>query len=223
MDTRSEPECAACREFRDHVFHFQAEEIPAAQRARLEEHLHACPACAGYLEVETGFATVLRAGLARAQAPDSLHERICKSIECERPLARRATAGRRVLVIAALAAAVAFAVALVAPPLFRGVSGRDEIESGRHVVRSVVVVDEECDRAGRSTDQQRHCSARSHYNALRIADGTYWVLSLDVPEARQLASDVEMRGRRIVVEGDLYAPMRTLHLARWRELRGGAL
>ena len=218
----TEPECGTCRKFRDLVCHYQAEELPAAQRARFEEHLHACPPCAGYLEVEAGFVRVLRAGLARAEAPASLRERVSRSIEQQSAGKWRAPR-RRFLAIAALAAAVAFGVALLAPPLFLGVRGQVDAEAGRHVVRSAVVVDEDCDRAGRTTDEQRHCNARSHLNALRMADGTYWVLSLDVPEARQLMSDVEMRGRRIVVEGELYAPMRTLHLTRWRELHGGTL
>lgn len=222
MDTRSEPECPECKEFRDLVFHFQAEELPAIRRARFEEHLHACEPCAGYLEIEAGFVTVLRAGLSRTQAPDSLRERVSQSIEQEGAKPARAPM-RRFLVIGALAAAVAFGVALVAPPLFRGVQGQEASEGGRFVVRSAVVVDEECDRAGHTTEQQKHCESRSHLNALRMADGTYWVLSLDVPEARALVSDVAMRGRRIVVEGNLYAPMRTLHLTRWRALHGKTL
>jgi hypothetical protein len=103
------------------------------------------------------------------------------------------------------------------------VQGQESAPALRHVVRSAVVVCEECDRAGHAPDEQRRCSARAHFNALRMADGSYWMLSLDGADARRLASDATLRGRRIVVEGELYAPMRTLHLTRWSELHGGDL
>ena len=223
MTRPPEEPCGSCREFRDLVFHFQAEELSAAERARFEGHLHTCPPCERYLEVEAGFATVLRAGLPRTQAPDALRERVCRSIEQEGKASRPVAPGLRFLTVALLAAAAAFMATLVAPPLFRGVQGQAQLDAARHVVRAATVVDEDCDRAGHTTDQQRNCHARSHFNALRMADGTYWTLSLDAPEARQLVADVEMRGHRIVVEGDLYAPIRTLHLTRWREMHGGTL
>jgi len=211
-----------CRSFRDQVFHFQADELSGAERVRLEEHLHECPSCARYLEVERGFATLLRRRLAPAPAPAALRERVREALARETEEARPRRARRRAAGwILATAATVAFAT--IAYSLLARLEAPAPDAASRHVVRVATVVDEECDRAGRTAEQQRGCTKGSHLNALKLADGSYWSLSLDDLRGRELVADAGLRGRKIFVEGEFYGPIRTLHVTRWSEVDPGRL
>ena len=205
-----------CKDFQASVYHFQADELPAARREPLQEHLDGCPECARYLEVEASFLRLLRASARRVPAPPGLETRI------RARLADGPGAGRRRGIFgwlaapgtAAAAAAVILAISLAA--VVNGMPGA--VGGGRanviRVVRTVTVVDRDCDRAGRTVEQQRGCRHPDHVNALKPADGMYWNLSLGQDAARAIALDPARRGERITVEGDFYPGLSTIRLTR---------
>jgi mycothiol system anti-sigma-R factor len=212
-----------CRSFRDQVFHFQADELSSEERVLLEEHLHACPPCARYLEVEESFAALLRRRLAPAPAPAALRDRVREALARESEQARPRRARRKAMRWALAFAAASVAFAAVAYSILERLQAPVPETGARHVVRVATVVDEECDRAGHTAEEQRRCGKGSHLNALKLADGSYWSLSLDDPRGRELVADAALRGRRILVEGDYYGPIRTLHVTRWNAMSRGAI
>lgn len=216
MSSHEEAEHAACRVFRDQVFHFQADEIPSREREPLEAHLDACPACARYLRVEEAFAGCLRRRFAPEIAPETLRRRVQVALDAQTAAAPRRRLRSGGWIALSVAAATVAAAAFLAPLASRRGGETAGVEAGRHVVRSAMVVDEDCDRAGVPVASQRDCRQPSHLNVLRMADGAYWSLSLDVPEARAIVADAALRGRTVMVEGDLYPSIRTLRLTRWR-------
>jgi hypothetical protein len=82
----------------------------------------------------------------------------------------------------------------------------------------VTVVDHDCARAGRTFDQQRKCRMPHHLNALLARDGKYWSISLDREIYKMLLLDPELRGHRLMVDGDLYSAIRTLRIREYRDL-----
>ncbi len=205
-----------CREFQAEVVHFQADELPEARRQPLQEHLDGCPACARYLAVEDSFLRLIRASAGRVPAPPGLETRIRARLaggSASRP--RRGLPGW----LAAPGAAAAAAALILGLSLVLVVGGMPGGPGGGragviHVVRTVTVVDRDCDRAGRTLEQQRGCRHPEHVNALKPADGMYWNLSLGQDAARALALDPARRGERITVEGDFYPDLSTIRLTR---------
>ena len=53
-----------CRSFREKLVHFQADELPAADRQRFQDHLDGCADCARRLEIEDQFLRGLKDGCA---------------------------------------------------------------------------------------------------------------------------------------------------------------
>jgi hypothetical protein len=114
---------------------WQAGELSGAGGARIEAHVAGCADCAGMLAaVERGRAAL--AGLAEAEPPAGLHERLATAIEREvaepirldrrrhatppRPRGRRSPAGRRRIAALSAAAAVILLVAGLVPLLRHG-------------------------------------------------------------------------------------------------------
>lgn len=203
-----------CRSFRDSVYSFLDNEMEESQRNRLQAHLDDCPGCGRYLEFEERFSSALRSRLPRLGAPEGLLERVNSELDRQAVSVRRRSRLRTYVGAAGFTAA---AVSLLALGLPRGwLPGRAPAQP-QHVVREVTVVDEECDRAGLALEEQRECRKADHLNALKLADGSYWDLALDGPDARRIAAEPQERGRRIVVEGDLYAPLGPLHVSAVRD------
>ena len=195
-----------CRVFSKSLYHFQADELPRAERESFERHLTACPPCARRHEIEEGLLRGLRARLTPAQAPPGLETRIRAQFEQNRAGRRSATAWIRTPWFAAIAASILLAVLLVPG---QGLIRTSAVE---RVDRVVTLVDRACDSAGRSFEQQRGCERPKHLNAFKLEDGTYWDLSLDRDAARDLVTAREMRGTRMHVEGWLYERIDTLQL-----------
>lgn len=201
-----------CRVFKRSLYHFQSDELTAAERSAFEEHLHACPPCAARLEVEEGLLRGLKARLAPASAPPGLETRIREQM---RQASRERSPGvhwiRRPW-FAAMAASVLLALLLVpGSNLFQTTSAITR------VIEVVTVVDHQCDLAGLTHEQQRLCTKSDHLNALRRDDGTYWHVSVDDRTGRDMSTAAALRGRRMRVEGVLYESIRTLQVERAEE------
>jgi mycothiol system anti-sigma-R factor len=201
-----------CRAFRDRIYHFQADEIPDAERGEFQAHLDACAECARVLEFEDGFLRVLEARIPRESAPPGLETRIRAALRAEAPSPRRLAWYRSPWFAAA--AAVVLLVLLIVPTLDGpwldprdGAAGAVQIAS-----RELVLVDLECDRAGRTLEQQRRCNHPHHVNALKTAEGNYWNISPDQTGYGRLVHDPELRGRRMMIDGVYYPGINTLHI-----------
>jgi hypothetical protein len=196
-----------CASFRLSIHDFQADELTEADRGAFQAHLDACDRCARLLEVEDGFLRALQARLPRAEPPPGLEPRIRAAL---RELAPDPTPSAW---FAAAAAAVLLALLLV-PGLGRPLRGGWTPAAGVVAVAGVevMVVDLDCDRAGMSIESQRRCGARHHINALKTADGRYWYISPDHESYGRLIGDPQMRGRRLIVDGDYYPGINTLRI-----------
>jgi anti-sigma factor (TIGR02949 family) len=192
-----------CYRFRRDLYHFQAGELPEADRRGLAEHAGDCPACARRLEVEEAFLQGLRSRLGRAGAPPALRDRVRAALDREERQGGWAGWLRvEWLVPAAAALLLAFVLIPAAP-------------GGALVLpvdRVVTVVDLPCERAGRTLEQQRGCDDPRHFNALKVGPDRYWTISLDHELGRRLLSDRGLRGHRLRVVGDLFTASGTLHL-----------
>lgn len=206
-----------CHTFKDLLVHFQADEIPEAQRLELHAHLDACPDCARRLEVEDGFLRALRTRLVRAPLPPGLETRVRAALRAESAQAPSGFAWLRRPWVAATAAAVLLTVLLI-PGIDDLRPQRVDAAAVMRVAQEVVVVDLDCARAGRTLEQQRGCGHRRHLNALRTDDGTYWNISQDHPASRELLLDRDMRGHRIRVEGDYFPGIHTVLLSHHQDL-----
>jgi len=190
-----------CKGFRDRIFLFQADELPEPERLDCQRHLDACASCAALLRWEDVALETLRAGLRRTPAPAGLDARVRAALRAEAAGPRRAP-GYRTGWIAVTAAAAALALLLVAPRILsRG--GRDGEGSAFVTARVVTVVDLDCDRAGKTIEQQRRCRHPNHVNALKLADGSYWTMDPGPAEFRYLLLDPGERGRTLRVAGRL--------------------
>ena len=196
-----------CNAFKRDLYHFQADELPAAERAACLEHLNACAPCAALLEVEQGLLRGLRSRLVPAMPPPGLETRVREQLRQARQSSRPGLDWVRRPWFAALAASVLLALLLI-PTADLGSS------SLSRVTRVVTVVDFDCDKAGRSLGQQRVCTHPRHLNALKLDDGRYWQISLDHEVGRELTTDRTIRGSRMRVEGWFYERIRTLQVDR---------
>jgi hypothetical protein len=203
-----------CVVFRSFVCHFQAGELAEQDRSRLHEHMDGCPPCAQYLAIEEAFVLTLQSRIPRQACPDGLESKVREALlaHCDvAPATERRFSPRTVWSLAAAAAFVGV-LPFAAMMLARGAKADPALPV--HVVRPAMLVDEDCDRAGFSIEEQRRCKTTSHLNAWKLDDGTYWSLSTEDAMARSLVADTEQRGRRFVVEGDYYPQIRTIHLTR---------
>jgi hypothetical protein len=196
-----------CTAFKRDLYHFQADELPAAERAAYLEHIDACVPCAELLEVERGLLRGLRSRLAPTPAPPGLETRIREQLRQARGSRRPGLDWIRRPWFAALAASVLLGVLLLPA------QGLESLTLAR-VSREVTVVDYDCDAAGRSFGQQRLCTHPKHLNALKLENGDYWQISLDHPVGRELITDREIRGTRMFVEGWFYERIQTLQVDR---------
>ena len=190
-----------CQAFRERIFLLQAGELSGPERRDCESHLAACPSCTARLRFEDGMLRTLEAKLPRESAPPGLETRIRAALRTERA-PRAGGAGwlpSRWLVASAAAAAVLALVALAVSGPWRGRgTAADRPASG-----TVTVVDLDCDRVGRSYEEQRRCLDPAHVNALKLADGSYWTIAAEPAEFRYLQNDPALRGHKLRVVGRL--------------------
>jgi hypothetical protein len=201
-----------CSTFRSWIYHFQAEEIPAAERVAFEAHLDACESCAQLLGVEEELLRGVRARMPREVAPPGLETRIRAALLDAAPEPRR-VAWYRASWVAAAAAAVLLVVLLIpglGTPLDTGVNAPGSVV--QVIDREFTVVDLDCDQAGMPLDRQRHCTHPHHLNALKTADGRYWFISPDQDAYGELVNDRELRGRQLRIDGAYYPAINTLHI-----------
>ncbi len=210
----AEADCAALA---SRVVPFLESALGEDERLRLERHIERCPRCSRRVVVERSFDRALRARVRRSATPEDLAVRVRAILAREAPTVREApwrwvrTSG-----LAALAASVV--LALVALPFVGGTSDRRAVPPGTlRTVREAVVVDGVCDRAGLTLEQQRACPDSRHLNALKCPDGRYWSVLLTDGRLRTLVLDPEVRGRRLVVEGEFYPAIMSVRVERWRD------
>jgi anti-sigma factor (TIGR02949 family) len=197
-----------CRKFNRNLYHFQAGELPEDQQRELADHVAACAGCATRLGIEEGFLRGLKGRLGRADPPPELRARVGQALDREAGSSR---AWSRVRTAWLVPAAAAVALALLILPAMPG--GEETF----YVEREVTVVDIDCERAGHCVDDQRDCRHPHHLNALKVSPGQYWNISLDQELGRKLVADRELRGHRLRVVGELYAGIRTLHVASYTD------
>jgi hypothetical protein len=205
-----------CASFREWLYHLQADELADGDREKLLGHAAACGRCARYLEAEDSFLMALKGRLAASEAPAGLEARVRDALGREAP----PTSERswvRTPAASVLAAGLLLAVLLV-PALVGRAPGAERAGAAAgkvlHVVRTVTVVDFECDTAGASFARQLECRNARHLNVLKLADGSYWNVNLDHPSARAIVMDRRLRGRRITVEADFYPELQAVRLIR---------
>ena len=135
-----------CNTFCDWIPHFQADEVSADERAELQAHLDQCPRCERRLGLEDAFLGTLKNGMTRTPAPPGLESRIRAGLDAATPAGAKG-GWYRMPWVAAVAASLLLAVMLVP-------WGGDLDSPGAAVAisgRQVLVVDRDCDRAGKTT------------------------------------------------------------------------
>ncbi len=217
-----------CAIFKQHVYHFQADEVDAELREELQGYLNSCEMCARILEVENSFLSVIKSKAERATAPPGLETRLSSLLDQEvEELAPQETSQAaqggfwsRFLTPQVAMVAAAAVVALAAVTLFPGFGDAGPVSEP--VVRTATVVDLQCDKAGKSVDHQRACTHRRHFNALKLEGGGYWYVNPDSQAARQVVFDPRMRGSRLRVRGNYYPDLETIRLEGEPELQQAA-
>jgi len=199
-----------CRKFQRNLYHFQARELPEAEHGVLADHVAGCAGCAARLEIEDGFLRGLKGRLKRSEPPPELRVRVRQALDEGSGPSRGWDWLRTAWLVPATAAV---ALALLILPAMPG--GAEML----HVEREVTVVDIDCERAGHCLNDQRGCEHPHHLNALKVSPGHYWHISLDQELGRRLVADRDLRGHRLRVVGELYADIRTLHVASFTDER----
>lgn len=195
-----------CEKFRARIYHFQAGEMSEELRQSWLDHLERCAPCARRAEAEQSFGRFLRSRLRRQPAPPSLAARVRAALDAQ-------VAGPRLRWWTFVPAAATLVLALVLGALLSG-RGPEALRAGEvvRVERAATIVDLHCDRAGMSLEYQLRCRHPAHFNALRVADGQYWNLSLDQESAQEIVMDRARRGERVMVAGDYYPALGTLRI-----------
>ena len=200
-----------CQRFKRDLYHFQAGELPEAERQAFDRHLEACSDCARRIEVEAALLRGLKRRLVRTPAPAGLAARVRQSLDGA-AAGGRFRAWLRAPWLVPAAAALILAVVLV--PGLTGPAGVFPVE------RQVTLVDLDCDRNGLPTAQQPGCTHPHHLNALKVGPDEYWTIGLDREVGRRLVTDRQMRGRQLRVVGDFYEEIRTLHVTSFEDVGG---
>lgn len=206
----------SCATVRRRLVHFQADELPAAERRAIEAHLAACPPCERRFELEDELLHAIKRGLVREEAPAELRWRVQAALQrapTSRPGPRwlRGPWGLALAATLFLAAGLGLLVRELGP-------ASASVAAVEPVLREVLVVDRSCDEQGVPIAEQRRCPAGRHVNALLVGERRYWSPALDSEEGRRLVLDPDLRGARIEVEGELYPRIGTLRVRRFEVL-----
>ena len=209
-----------CQVFRGLVYHYQAQELVESDIRKMDEHVDGCERCSSYLEVENSFLRALKSRIPTAEAPAGLENRIRTAIDREAPRVRGGVTGW--LRSHGLAAQAAAAVVLVGLLSLVPIGQRLSPETAgtsilRLVGKPLTVVDHECDRAGRTPEQQRACRNRRHLNVFKAGEGQYFHINMDNPLARDIVLDPAQRGRLVLIDADYYPEIHTVKLISLRD------
>jgi hypothetical protein len=204
-----------CVAFRAGIFDYQAEELPEPEREAFDAHREACPPCAQRLAAEDAILRALRSSLGREHPPADLAARVRRALRREAP-DPGPRAWRSALRWAVPLAATLGLAAILAPVLEH--TAEDGSAGVIAVDEPMVLVDRDCDSAGRGPEEQRACNHPRHLNALKAADGRYWSPSLDPPAMRALLVDRRLRGHVLRVRGEGYPRIHTLRVAAFEDL-----
>lgn len=199
----------SCRSFLDRIFDFQADELSETEREVFASHRDACPKCARRLEVEDGLLRAVRTRLSAEGAPAELRARVRAALHGAAPAPGRASWAARLPWVVPLVASLVLAL-LAGPPLWRRISAGPP--GAVPFDERVTVVDFECDRAGRSLEEQIRCPNPRHLNAVKTDDGRAWNLSLDRADARRIVADRTLRGHVLRVRGELFPAIGSVRL-----------
>ena len=75
-ESDSETHAASCATVRKVVYEFLDDELPAADADNVNQHLLACPPCAGFFNFERAYLLVLKRRTTLEAAPSELRERL---------------------------------------------------------------------------------------------------------------------------------------------------
>lgn len=205
----------SCRDFRERIFDFQADELSETNRESFTDHRDACPPCARRLEVEDGLLRGLRERLRPEPAPPELKGRVRAALRREAPGPESRAWSRPMAWALPLAASLLLAL-MLGPLLGR----RVPVDTPGVVPfeERVTVIDFDCDSAGKSLEQQVGCLDPRHLNAVKTDDGRVWQLSLDRPRARRLVVNRDMRGHVLQMTGSLYTAIETVKVDEYDDL-----
>ena len=184
-------ETVDCGVFRDLAYHYQAQELAESDLRKLTTE----------------------------EAPAGLEDRIRSALETEAPgVGRGALGWLRTHAFAAQAAAVLLVGFLFFVPIGEVPPPGPEGASVIHLVnKPLTIVDHDCDRAGRTPEQQRACRHNNHLNVLKAGEGQYFHINTDAPLGREIVLDPAQRGRFVVVNADYYPDLRTVKLISVRD------
>ena len=209
MNEQFAKKTVSCESFRRDLYHLQAGELPETEQQALTGHAQDCLGCGRLLAFEEAFLRGLKRRLSHAPAPPELRARVREALDRE---AVPGTFGGwlRAPWLVPAAASVLLGLLLV-PALARIGNGVMPVE------REVLLVDLECDRAGRSFEQQRRCTNPLHLNAFKVGAAKYWTIGVDPDSDRGLVVDRDARGHQLQVVGDLYTRIRTLQVTSYTD------
>jgi len=151
---------------------------------------------------------LLRRALAPPGAPPGLRERIQAALAVEAAQHAAAAVRRRRLYRPALGLALAASllIAILLPPALRpGGFLRPAVTAGpRHIHYQGVVVCVDCAALGEPLEVQASCRSETHGSGLRLEDGALVRFTRRTAARPEPLVDPSLRGRQIVLDGDLY-------------------
>jgi hypothetical protein len=212
-----------CSEVRELVSPLIDGELPADDWARAQEHLDRCDTCRRRVRFESDFDSTLRRHLAVRPAPESVVQGARQRLAREFPR-RRGVWTRLVLHPAAGYSLAAALLLVLVVPLGIGPA----LDTGLALPASVAAVSTEghvvcieCERAGRSAEEQRRCRMFTHHPGIRTEDGRLWTLA-NLGAGARLGADPELRGAPVRFEGTLYPPIQTVDVTQFEVLPGAS-
>jgi anti-sigma factor (TIGR02949 family) len=207
-----------CAEAAERIVPFLGGALPEEEAAALARHLDGCPGCSRRVDWERSFDRAVGERLRRTNPPAGLADRVRAALEREAPTVREAP-WRWAFSSGTAAAAASVLLALLVLPFVGGGPAGGPAEAGPvRLVREAVVVDNVCDREGLSYAEQRACWNEDHLNGLRCKDGRTWAIVLTDGGFRSLVFDRELRGRRLLVEGEFHSASGSVRIVRWKEV-----
>lgn len=213
-----------CTEIRSVLPAFLADEIPATESRRVQEHLDQCASCRRFREFETAFDEVLKRGIREEKAPPSLVAGVREALRAEAAVSRISPGARISPGVRRWALAASILVALLAPslvavqmgilvPATRAVPGVEKVLEGDLVCSA-------CEKAGRSLGEQRGCRAHGHHAAFKCDGAGVWEF-IESEETRPLIMAADRIGDRIELRGVFMDDLGYVKVESYRYLSGG--
>ncbi len=215
-----------CSEIRSVLPAFLADEIPATESRRVQEHLDTCAPCRRFREFEAAFDEALKRGIREEKAPPSLVAGVRRALRAEAAGSREPLGGRLGGGARRWALAASILLALVAPslvavqtgilvPAGRTVAGVEKVLEGNLVCSA-------CEKVGRSLGEQRGCRAHGHRAAFKCEGAGVWEF-IETEETRPLVMAADRIGDRIELRGVFMDDLGYVRVKSYRYLSGGEL